>query len=115
MVEMMETAGAILVFIGKGLMWLWVSVAIIAVVSILGYRAYYKKYGEYKEARENIFEYVKKYKQRCTGSNRFEVTVETLQDSFREYETELINKVWLELVEERVIEQDAQDHTWCIR
>jgi hypothetical protein len=112
---MIETAGAILVFIGKGLIWLWVSVAIIAVVFIVCYRAYYKKYGEHKEAKEEIFAYVKAYKRRCTGSNRFVVSVPTLQDAFREYETDLINKVWLELVEERVIEQDEQDHEWCIR
>jgi Tfp pilus assembly protein PilE len=112
---MIEMAGSILIFIGKGLMWLWVSVAIIAVVFIVAYRAYYKKYGEYKEAREQIFEFVKSYKRKCTGANRFVVTVPTLQDSFREYDTELINKVWLELAAEHVIEQDPQDNSWCIR
>jgi hypothetical protein len=112
----METMiGSILVFIGKGLLWIWTSVFVVAVVGGVSYYLYYKKYQEYNEAREEIFSYVKAYKRKCTGANRFEVTIPTLQDAFREYDTDLINRIWLELVGERIIEQDPQDNTWCIR
>ena len=112
---MIETAGAILIFIGKGLMWLWSSVAIIAVVGIVVYRAYYKKYGEYKEAKEEIFRYVKKYKRRCTGNNVFPVTVENLQDAFREYDTVMIEKVHNDLITEHIIQWDVSYQEWCVK
>lgn len=70
---------------------------------------------QYRRARKEIFEFVKARKRRCTGNNRFVVTVEALQDSFRTYDTTTILNVWLELVKERVIEQDPQDQEWCIR
>jgi hypothetical protein len=107
--------GNILVFIGKSLLWLWTGVFVVSVVGGVLYYLYNTKYGGYNKVRKEIFEYVKAYKRRCTGANRFEVTVPILQDAFREYETEVINKVWLELVRERVIEQDPQDNAWCIR
>jgi hypothetical protein len=70
---------------------------------------------DYRKAKMEIFSYVKTYKRRCTGNNRFLVTVESLQDSFREYDTDIINKVWLDLVNERIIERDPQDEEWCVR
>jgi len=74
-----------------------------------------KEWLEYRQAKKEIFAFVKSYKRRCTGNNRFLVTVESLQDSFRIYNTSVITKVWLELVNERVIEQDNQDQEWCVR
>lgn len=107
----METAGHILTFVGKAMLWVWGAIVAIGVA----YWIYYSKVGKYKDAKNEIFEYVKSYKRRCTGNNRFEVTVSSLQDAFREYDIFTINRVWLELVHERVIEQDPQDRTWCIR
>lgn len=111
----MEMLGYILVVIGKTLLWLWSVVLVVGGVAAVLYYWYYKTHREYKEARQEIFAYVKAYKNRCTGVNRFEVTVPYLQDAFREYDTVLINKIWLELIRERVIEQDPQDNAWCIR
>jgi transposase len=70
---------------------------------------------DYRKAKKEIFPFVESYKKRCTGINRFVVTVETLQDSFREYNTPTINMVWLDLIKERVIEQDPQDGEWRVR
>ena len=69
----------------------------------------------YRKVRSEIFEYVKGHKRLCTGNNRFVVTVTTLQDVFREYDTEVIEKVWIELVEEHLVQLDPQDNEWCIR
>jgi hypothetical protein len=90
---------------------------VILVSSVLGYLYVYVFFDklEYRRAKKEVFAFVKSYKSRCTGNNRFEVTVASLQDSFREYDTNIINKVWLELIRERVIEQDPQDQVWCIR
>ncbi len=96
-----------------------ISIVIITIVSILMLPAVYvmfvKDRLEYRKAKKDIFEFVKSYKKRCTGSNRFVVSIETLQDSFREYETKIIHRVWLELIHERIIEIDPQDGVWCIR
>jgi len=70
---------------------------------------------KYKKAKMEIFDYVKSYKRLCTGNNRFIVTVATLQDVFREYNTNLIENVWQELVHERIIQQDQFDNEWCIK
>jgi hypothetical protein len=64
-----------------------------------------------KDVREHILG----YKRRCTKENRFVVTKETLQDVFREYDSETIDRMWLQLVNERIIEQDPMDNEWCIR
>jgi len=94
----------------------WVIVVVGSIIFI-GYAYIYvvKDWLEYRKARKEIFAFVKSYRPRCAGSNRFEVTAESLQDSFREYDMSVILKVWLDLVHERVIEQDPQDSTWCIR
>jgi hypothetical protein len=87
------------------------------VVVIVGYIYIYvvQDWLEYQKAKKEIFTFVKSYKRRCTGSNRFIVTVESLQDSFRAYNTTVITNVWLELVAEHVIEQDLQDQEWCVK
>lgn len=69
----------------------------------------------YRKAKGEIFAFVESYKKRCTGNNRFVVTVATLQDSFREYDTKVIEKVWHNLIDERRIVIDPQDNEWCIR
>ena len=92
-------------------------IIVIFVICVVGYTYIYvvKDWWEYREAKKEIFEFVKSYKGRCTGANRFVVTVEILQNSFRIYNTTTITNVWLDLVNERVIEQDEQDKEWCIR
>jgi hypothetical protein len=97
-------------------MWILVLVGII-VGAVLAWLYVYviKDWLEYREAKNEIFTFVKSYRRLCTGNNRFIVTTETLQDSFRKYNIELITKVWLDLVNEHVIEQDQQDKEWCIR
>jgi hypothetical protein len=75
----------------------------------------YLQYRNYKKAKYKIKEWVLGYRRRLTGVNRFVVTVETLQDYFIEYDTPLIEKIWLDLIKERVIEQDAMDNEWCIK
>ena len=87
------------------------------IVIVLGYTYIYlvKDWFERRKAKKEIFEFVKSYKRRCTGANRFEVTIESLQDSFRMYDTTVITNVWLDLINERVIEQDQTDGLWCVR
>jgi hypothetical protein len=94
----------------KFMLWGWVVVGVLAVIWWVWFRV-----SDLQQARTEIFAYVEGYKKRCTGNNRFIVTVETLQDAFREYDTPTINKIWLELIKERVIEQDPLTHDWCIR
>ncbi len=79
------------------------------------YVAVVKEWLDYRQARKDIFAFVKSYKRRCTGNNRFIVTVEVLQDTFREYNTDTITRVWLDLVTEHVVQTDPQDNEWCVR
>lgn len=97
-------------------MWILITVGVV-VIMILAWLYVYvvKDWLEYKKAEEEIFTFVKSYKRLCTGNNRFIVTTETLQDSFRKYNIEVICKVWVKLVNDRVIQQDEQDKEWCIR
>lgn len=90
-------------------------VAMGIIVSVYIYIYVVKDWFEYRQAKKEIFEFVKSYKRRCTGNNRFVVTIESLQNSFRKYDTTVITNVWLDLVNERVIEQDKQDQEWCVR
>lgn len=94
----------------------WVILAIF-MICVVGYIYIYviRDWLDHRKARREIFVFVKSYKRRCTGANRFVVTVESLQDVFRRYNTSVITNVWLELVSEHVIEQDEQDNVWCIR
>ena len=86
-----------------------------SVIVVFGYIYVVKDWLEYRQAKKEIFEFVKSYKRRCAGNNRFIVTTESLQDSFRRYNTTIITNVWLDLVNERVIEQDPYDGEWVIR
>lgn len=90
-------------------------ILIVLVSGIYIYVYLLKDWWMYRQANKEIFAFVKAYKRRCTGNNRFIVTIESLQDSFREYDTTVITNVWLDLVKERVIEQDPQDQEWCVR
>lgn len=69
----------------------------------------------YRAAKKDIFRFVEGYKSRCVGNNRFLVTVEDLQNSFREYDTRMIQRVWVELISSKVIQQDPMDNEWCVR
>lgn len=86
-----------------------------AIVLVYLYIFTVKDIFEYRKAKTNIFAFVESHKRKCTGNNRFVVTVESLQDSFREYETKIIQKVWLDLISARLIERDPLDQVWCIR
>ena len=90
------------------------SVVLLVLVWMIWYLAYGKDWLDYRKARTEITEFVKGYKHRCNGSNRFVVTVPSLQDSFREYDTVIIERVWRELIKNHIIEQDPMDNEWCI-
>ena len=81
----------------------------------LGIWWYRRKIIRYQKAKEEIFNYVRSYKGRCSGANRFLVTISDLQDAFREYDTPLIEKVFQELIKNRVIERDPMDQEWCVK
>lgn len=110
----MNTAGFILAFAGK-LLLVSFGVIVVGILIVAGYNVIFKDWVDYRKARKEIFEFVDSYKKRCTGNNRFVVTVETLQDSFREYNTNVIEKVWQELIDKRMIVSDPQDQVWCVR
>jgi hypothetical protein len=96
--------------------YIWIIMGIVGSGMLLYvYTHIVKDWLDYRRAKRDIFTFVKSYKHRCNGANRFIVTVESLQDSFRIYNTTVITNVWLELIAEHVIEQDPQDHVWCIR
>jgi hypothetical protein len=97
--------------------YVWLGIAIlIGLVSLaFVYVFVIKDEHEYKKAKADIFPFVESYKKKCTGMNRFVVTVPELQNVFREYETKIIKRVWLDLIKERVIEQDPLDDEWCVR
>lgn len=85
---------------------------------VLGWVVYLimlKDWFDYRKARKYVFRHVKSYKDRCSGNNRFVVTVETLQDVFREYDTPIIERVWVDLVNQHLIEKDPMDGEWCVR
>jgi hypothetical protein len=94
----------------------WVIIGVLG-VGMLGYVYIYIiiDWLDYRRAKRDIFAFVDSYKRKCTGNNRFVVTVESLQDSFREYNTGVITHVWLDLIQEHKIETDVQDHVWCVR
>lgn len=110
----MELLGHVFQVLGKIMIWVWLAVAVIVAVFVV-YMYFIKDWVDYRRAKIEIVSYIKMYKRRCTGNNRFIVTIETLQNAFREYDTLVIEKVWLELVHEKLIEQDIQDNTWCVR
>jgi hypothetical protein len=85
----------------------------IATIHIYIYRI--KDWLAYRRAKRDIFAFVESYKRKCTGNNRYVVTVESLQDSFREYNTPVIRRVWLDLIATHMIEPDPQDQVWCVR
>lgn len=94
---------------------IWVIATVALFVWLTVYIYVWSDKAEYKKAKREIFEYVKARKQRCKGSNRFVITVEVLQEVFPEFETKIIEKVWVALVNERVIQQDPLDNEWCLR
>lgn len=77
----------------------------------------YKKYKErnISHIRNSIYNCVKHYSRLCRGSNRFVVTVYTLRNAFPEVKEEIIEKIWNELVDKRMIETDPMDGEWCVR
>lgn len=70
---------------------------------------------KYQKVKDDIFNYVKSYKNRCTGHNKFVISVEILQDIFREYDTETIERVFRDLINEKVLSQNEFDKDWCIQ
>jgi len=99
-------------------MWILVTGAsmVVLIVIVVWWYAYFGQYvTDYHKAEKEIIAFIQSYRKRCTGNNRFIVTVESLQDSFREYDVRTIEKVWLELIRLRLIEEDPQDKEWCVR
>ena len=99
-------------------MWILIISICVIIVVIIGivWYAYFGQYvTDYNKAKKEIIPFVESYKKRCTGNNRFVVTKESLQDSFREYDIRTIEKVWLELIRLRLIQVDSQDQEWCIK
>ena len=100
------------------LYWVAVASACVSVLFIVVVTVYFywlQGWLEYRKAKEEICEYLEKYRGRCNGANRFVVNVSALQEIFVEYDTETINKVWTDLVNKHVITKDPQDSEWCIR
>ena len=92
------------------------SISFVVIICIWVWYVYVGRYmTDYRKAKKEIIAYVQSYKKRCTSNNRFVVTVESLQDSFREYDVQTIEKVWLDLVNSRIIERDPKDQEWCVR
>lgn len=88
-------------------------IGIIILTVVLSYQ--FIKHLRYRSAEREITEWVRGYKRRCTGNNRFIVTRETLQDSFREYDSNVIDHVFNKLIANNMIQQDPMDQEWCIR
>ena len=107
----METVLSILLWAFK----ISMTISVIAGAWLVIYIYWWSDKTEYKKAKKEIFEYVKARKSRCSGANRFVVTVPVLQEVFPEFETKIIDKVWQDLVSDRVIQQDPQDQEWCLR
>ena len=108
---MIEGLSYWLIVLGKAVL----ATSVVMGVGVVAYVYVIKDWLEYKSAKLEIEAFVLRYKRRCTGNNRFVVTVETLQDSFREYDTKIIERVWQELVKNHVVVSDPNDHTWCVR
>lgn len=107
----MELVAYWLIVVGKAVFGTMVAAMVYYVVVVYMLQDWFA----YRKAKGEIFAFVESYKKKCTGNNRFVVTVETLQDSFREYDTKVIEKVWHELVNTRRIVVDPQDQEWCVR
>jgi hypothetical protein len=107
----MEALAYWLIVLGKAVL----GTMAVALVWWVVYIYWWQDKAAYKQARQDIFSFVESYKLKCRGNNRFVVTVATLQDSFREYDTKIIERVWQELVDERKIMPDPQDNEWCVR
>lgn len=110
----MEIIYAIISFMLK----LSVIVSMLLLAIVLGYFVYIIAIHdiiEYRKALRDIIPWVESYKSRCTGNNRFVVTPTTLQDAFREYDYEVVRKVWLKLANKKIIEKDPMDNEWVIR
>lgn len=73
-------------------------------------------YGQarWRLAKYKVFKHVKSYRVKCTGTNRFVVTPETLAEVFPEYNEGMIYSLWIALMEDKVIEQHI-DGEWCVK
>ena len=94
---------------------LWTIISIISVMVFVVLIGQYRRIRYKRIAKEQIFSYVKSYKGRCTGANRFIVTPKELQNIFLEYDIVLIEQVHQELINDRIIERDPTDQEWCVR
>lgn len=69
----------------------------------------------YRKARKEIVDYVRSYRRRCTGNNRFVVNESVLQDVFREYDSNTIFRVMVYMIDNHILDEDPMDGTICIR
>lgn len=92
---------------------------IILIVGIVVWGVYeigLRDYLRYRKAKREIYAIViNNYKARATGQNRFVVTIETLKASFPDYEEKIIQRVWFELIHDKVIAQHPMDNEWGIQ
>ena len=94
---------------------LWVSIVLFFIVTgILVYWVGLRDWLTHRKAKREIMLYIQSYRAKLTGENRFVVTVETLQAAFIEYETAVIQDVWIDLVQDKIIEQDPRDGEWSL-
>ena len=103
----------VIAYIGNAVIQTVVVVGVVVLV-VTAYRVFMPNM-KYRKAKKEIFAFVKEHKTKCTGNNRFVVTEESLQFSFREYDKQIILNVWLDLINEHVIVMDPEDQVWCIR
>ncbi len=77
----------------------------------------YKLYNlwQFYKAKKLIIPWLKNYREVCNGQNRFLVSVELLQDRFREFDTVTIEQVFDELITQGIVVRDPYDGEWCIR
>ena len=94
---------------------LWIISIISGLMLLTIVIGWYHRIRHYQKAKVEIFKYVKAYKSKCTGMNRFIVSEYELQNVFREYNMDLIEKVFQELINHRIIERDPTDQEWCVR
>lgn len=96
---------------------LLIVVAMILIIAVIGwgiYEVFIRDLLQYRKAKRDVYAIMMSYKARTTGQNRFIVTVETLSQVFPDYDRQVLSRIWLELVHEKIVRQDVIDNEWVI-
>lgn len=64
--------------------------------------------------REVVF-MILDYRQRLTGSNRFLLDEDILEEIYPSYDDDVRREVWQQLVVEQFVTSDPMDGLWCVR